>query len=245
MSETLNLYQKLAKIRAISDVAKKDKRGYNYTYTDITQILANVTAGMKRYGVSLIPAIVPDTANIAKNVIESVKYSKTGERLETVATEMLFTTEMQFIWVNDEKPDDRIVVPWYATASMADASQSMGAALTYTVRQFLTAYFQIAQTDNDVDAYRSKQREAEEAENRTVATAIVDQVLEIINAHLEAHPDDREEIASIVKRYARDKAGKASGNPKNITSPDIAARLLQDINAHCGFDHTTTVEKEE
>ena len=50
--EALNLFQKLAKIRAISDAAQKNKRGYNYTYTDITEILANVTAGMKKYGSS-------------------------------------------------------------------------------------------------------------------------------------------------------------------------------------------------
>lgn len=29
-TETLNLIQKLAKIRAISDVVAKEKRGYNY-----------------------------------------------------------------------------------------------------------------------------------------------------------------------------------------------------------------------
>ena len=54
----MNLYQKLAKIRAISDIAKKDKRGYNYTYADITQILANVTAGMKKYALSPLSTIV-------------------------------------------------------------------------------------------------------------------------------------------------------------------------------------------
>ena len=59
--ENLNLVQKLAKIRNISDVAKKSKQGYGYTYSDITEILANVTAGMKKYSVSLIPAIVPGT----------------------------------------------------------------------------------------------------------------------------------------------------------------------------------------
>lgn len=31
MAEQLNLVQKLAKIRAISDVVSKEKRGYNYT----------------------------------------------------------------------------------------------------------------------------------------------------------------------------------------------------------------------
>ena len=52
-TETLNLIQKLAKIRAISDVVAKEKRGYNYSYADITSILAKITAGMKKYGVSL------------------------------------------------------------------------------------------------------------------------------------------------------------------------------------------------
>ena len=43
-TETLNLIQKLAKIRAISDVVAKEKRGYNYSYADITSILAKITA---------------------------------------------------------------------------------------------------------------------------------------------------------------------------------------------------------
>ena len=41
-TETLNLMQKLAKIRAISDVVAKEKRGYNYSYADITSILAKI-----------------------------------------------------------------------------------------------------------------------------------------------------------------------------------------------------------
>ena len=49
--EKLNLIQKLAKIRSIADVVSKDKKGYNYTYADITSILAKITAGMKKYGV--------------------------------------------------------------------------------------------------------------------------------------------------------------------------------------------------
>lgn len=40
MAEQLNLVQKLAKIRAMSDVVSKEKRGYNYSYADITTILA-------------------------------------------------------------------------------------------------------------------------------------------------------------------------------------------------------------
>lgn len=230
----LNLIQKLAKIRAISDVAKKDKRGYNYTYTDITSILANVTAGMKKYGVSLIPSIVPGTASIEKNVIQNIKYSKSGDKLETVTTEMLFRAEMVFTWFNDDNPDEKIGVPWYATASMSDASQSLGAAMTYTMRQFLTTYFQIAQSDNDVDAYRSKQKEAEEAENKAIADSITDQIVSLVSAHLENHAEDRDKILAVIKKYAKDK-GKASPNPKLIHDPEAASKLLAELKETFGI----------
>lgn len=233
--EVLNLYQKLAKIRAISDVARKDKRGYNYTYTDLTTILAKVTAGMKKYGVSLIPSVVPSTAKIQQNVIQGVKYDKTGKRLETLTTEMLFATDMLYTWVNDENPEETIPVPWFATASMSDASQSVGAAMSYTLRQFLTSYFQIAQSDNDVDEYRSKQKEAEEAESREVANSITDKVLEIINNYLEQNPGERDSIVAIVKKYAKSKGGKASANPKDITDSEVAAKLLEEVKQKCGI----------
>ena len=229
--EALNLFQKLAKIRAISDAAQKSKRGYNYTYTDITEILANVTAGMTKYGVSLVPTMVPGTSVVEKNVVENVKYSKDGKRLETTSTEMLFRTDMIYIWVNDEDPNERIEVPWFAAASMGDAAQSIGSAMTYTLRQFLTAYFQIAQND-DVDAYRSRQKEAEESESRGIADGITDQILTMINTYLESHPDDRNAIIAIVKKYAKDR-GKASPNPKVIRDPEVAARLLSEIRDKC------------
>ena len=167
--ESLNLYQKLAKIRAISDVVSKDKKGYNYTYADIAAILANITGGMKKYGVSLIPAIVPGTASIEQNVIVNTKVDKTGKAYNQTTTEMLFNADMVFRWVNDDDPNETIEVPWFVTGSMTDPAQAMGAGLTYTQRQFLTAYFQIAQTDSDIDAYRSKQKAAEVAEEKTIA----------------------------------------------------------------------------
>lgn len=232
----MNIYQKLAKVRAISDVAQKNKRGYNYTYTDITEILACVKAGMKKYGVSLIPSIVPGTASIAQNVVRNLKYSKTGDPLETVTTEMLFSAEMLYTWVNDDNPEEQIVTPWFATASMTDPAQSFGASMSYNLRQYLTDYFQISQIDDDIDAYRSRQKEAEEAENRQIADGITDQIMTIINAHLEQHADDRDAIVAIVKKFAKDEKGKSSPNPKVIRDPAIAAKLLEAINEKCAAD---------
>ena len=97
-TETSSLIQKLAKIRVMSDVVKKDKKGFNYSYVQVTTILASITAGMKKYGVSLIPSIVPGTSSVSQNVIENVKMSKDGNAVTTKTTEMLFFGEMNFLF---------------------------------------------------------------------------------------------------------------------------------------------------
>lgn len=57
MSEVLNIYQKLAKIRKPVEVIKKNRKGYGYTYVDEEEILSKITGLMGKYGVSLIPNI--------------------------------------------------------------------------------------------------------------------------------------------------------------------------------------------
>ena len=154
MAETLNLIQKLAKIRAISDVVAKEKRGYNYSYADITTILAKITAGMKKYGVSLIPQIVPGTANVEQSVSSTTKFTKTG----------------------------------------------------------------------DVDAYRSKQKEAESSEDRAIAEEIISQFDSLVRTFLADNPGKSDEVKTFVKRYIK------SGNYLSIKEPALAADLLAKFN---------------
>lgn len=226
MSEELvmNLYQKLAKIRALSDVAQKSKKGYGYTYTDITAILANVTAGMKKYGVSLIPSIVPGTAQVSQNVVVNTKMDKTGKSYENKTTEMLFTAEMVFKWVNDDNPEEFIEVPWYITGAQSDPSQALGSGMTYTMRQFLTSYFQIAQSDSDVDEYRSKQKEAEVAESKAVAEEIIANFDTLLKTYLADHADMKDKVVKFISKFAK------NGNYFAIKEPNLAAKLLEDFN---------------
>ena len=163
----------MEKISKMSDAVAKSKRGYNYSYEDITEILANVTAGMKRYGVSLIPTIIPGTSEVSQNVARKTKVDKTGKPYENVTTEMLYSADMLFRWVNDENPSETIEVPWFVTGSQEDPSQAFGSGLTYCTRYFLTSYFQIARADSDVDAYRSKQKAASAAEDKALAEEII------------------------------------------------------------------------
>lgn len=223
MQEKLNLVQKLAKIRSMSDAVAKSKRGYNYSYEDITEILANVTAGMKRYGVSLIPTIIPGTSEVSQNVARKTKVDKTGKPYENVTTEMLYSADMLFRWVNDENPSETIEVPWFVTGSQEDPSQAFGSGLTYCTRYFLTSYFQIARADSDVDAYRSKQKAASAAEDKALAEEIINTFDTLLREFLTTNPDKVEETKKFISKYAK------NANYLTIKEPALAAKLKDDF----------------
>ena len=75
---------------------------------------------MKKYGVSLIPQIVPGTSHVEQNVVTNTKFDKTGKAYDNTTTEMLVTADMVFRWINDENPDEFIEVPWFVTGSQSD-----------------------------------------------------------------------------------------------------------------------------
>lgn len=225
MAEQLNLVQKLAKIRAISDVVSKEKRGYNYTYADITTILANITAGMKKYGVSLIPSVVPGTTEVSQNVVTNTKFDKTGKAYDSTATEMLVKAEMVFKWINDENPEEFIEVPWFVTGSQTDPSQAFGSGLTYCTRYFLCNYFQIAQSDSDVDTYRSKQKAAEESEEKAIAEEIINGFDTLVKRFLADNSDKVDEVKKFISKYAK------NANYLAIKEPMLASKLLADFKA--------------
>lgn len=221
--ENLSLIKKLAKIRNISDVAQKNKQGYGYTYTDITEILANVTAGMKRYGVSLLPSIVPGTSKIEQVTTVNTKTDKQGRTYDKKDTEMLFSADMVYKWVNDDNPEEFIEIPWAVVGAQSDPSQSLGSGLTYCSRYFLTNYFQIAQSDLDVDAYRSKQKAAEASEDKAIAEAIIDQFDTILKQFLADNQDKKDEVKKFITKYVK------NANYPAIKDPALASKLLEDF----------------
>lgn len=222
--ETMSLIQKLAYIRTMADVAAKSKRGYNYSYEDITDILAKVTAGMNKYNVSLVPSIVPGTVQVTKQTIVNTKVDKTGQSRDNTTTEMLVQADMQFQWINNDNTEDTLIVPWFVTGSQADPSQAFGSGLTYCTRYFLTNFFQIAKTTAmDVDEYRSKQKEAEKAEDVSTAKSIIEQFDSILKLYLADHKDQKDEIEKFVSRYVK------GANYLVIKDPALAAKLLSDF----------------
>ncbi len=219
-----NLIQKLAAIRTMAGAVAKNKTGFGYKYSDITEILAKITAGMNRHNVSLIPMIKPDTTSVTKETMVNTKLDKTGKPYENTATEMQVQAEMVFRWVNNDDPQDFLDVPWVLIGSQSDPSQAFGSALTYCTRYFLTSYFQIAQMETDVDQYRSKQKAAEEAESREVAAQIMEQFDVTLRTFLADHPDKSAETKEFIRRYVK------SADYTRIQEPKLASKLVQDFN---------------
>lgn len=224
MSESLNLYQKLARVRKLVDIVKKDKDGYKFKYSDINEILAKVKAGMEKYGVTLIPQVKQGTSEIITNTFITKKPDRNGSMYDVANVEYLFKAEMEFVWVNDENPEERIVVPWYVVGSQADPSQAYGSGVTYCTRYFLLSYFQISQ-DNDADKYISEKRAALASEEKEAARVITEALKAEVFAFLEKNPERRDEMKPFFSAYAKD------GNYLSIREPALAEKAKKDFEA--------------
>ena len=219
MAETLNLYQKLAKIRKPVEVMQRNKSGFGYKYVTDTELFAKISGLMDKYGVSLVPSVVPNSTKV-----EPYSYEKTkGGKTETV-NEILVHGDMKYTWVNNDDPTEQIVVDWVMVGHQSDGSQGFGSALTYSMRYFLLKYFGVATPDDDPDSWRSKQKEAAMLEEQTIAEGIINEVHNIVTNYLSSNEDKRTEVKKLVTKYVR------GGDYFKINEPVLAKKLLDDIN---------------
>lgn len=229
MAETLNLYQKLAKIRNRVEVVQKSKSGYGYKYVPDEDLLAKITGGMEKYGVSLIPQIVPDTLCVEPYTYKKTKREKqrdgTVNTYEETVNEFTVVADMEYVWVNNDNPDEKICVRWALVGQQSDASQCFGSGLTYSMRYFLLKYFGVATPEDDPDNWRSKQKAAEAAEDKAIAEQIVNMLDADIKSYLARNPDQAESIKKFATKYAK------GGNYFAITESAMANKMLNDFRA--------------
>jgi len=221
----LNIYQKLAKIRKPVEVMKRDTKAYGYNYTKEESILAKITVFMEKYGLSLIPGIVEGSTVVQPYNYKKTKTTPKGDIYEENVNEVLINADMVWTWVNNDNPEERIVVPWAMVGQQSDASQSFGSGLTYASRYFLLKYFNISTSNDDPDKFRSKQREAEASEDKLIAEQIIQDVDTHIKRYLAGSPDKRDELAKLVTKYVK------SGDYFTIKESTLAGKLMQDVKA--------------
>ena len=162
----------------------------------------------------------------------NTKFDKTGKAYDNTVTEMLVKADMVFKWVNDEDPNDTIEVPWFVTGSQTDPSQALGSGLTYCTRYFLCNYFQIAQSDSDVDTYRSKQKAAEASEEKAIAEGIIEQFDVILKQFLADNPTKTDEVKKFISKFAKNANYLAIKEPRPLhnflcENPYVLRSLLQ------------------
>lgn len=220
---SLNIYQKLARIRKRVEVMRKDSKGYGYTYTNEEAILAKITGALEKYHLSLIPGVVPGSTRVTPYTYYKTKFTQDGEKYDETANEILVSADMTWTWVNDDDPAENIVVPWTMVGQQSDASQSFGSGLTYSSRYFLLKYFNVSTTKDDPDNWRSKQRAADAEEERLVAEGIVSQIHTGILTYIADHPEKKDEVREFCKRYAKE------GKYQTIKDPAVAGKMLDDF----------------
>lgn len=219
----MNIYQKMALIGEVVDVMKKNKAGHGYMYTTEESILARIKGKMADYHISLIPEIVPGTLKVSPFLTKKTKVTESGSIYEQNVNEVLVSSDMYFHWVNNDNPEERIVVPWALVGHQADASQAFGSGLTYVTRYFLLRYFGIA-TANDPDEIRSQQQQVAEEEAQRLCADLIDHFNLTLRSYVASHPDKKDEVQKFCAAYVKD------GNYRKIKDPELAAKLIGDFN---------------
>lgn len=138
----MNIYEKLNEIHKEVGYIQKWKQGKQYQYVGSSDVLAAVRQHMNEQNLILLPAIENATAKEYE--------TKTG-------TLQIFTElTMTMTWVNTEKPEEKVELPWYAQGMDLAGEKGVGKALTYGEKYFLLKFFNIATDKDDPDAFQDK-----------------------------------------------------------------------------------------
>ncbi|AIU84296.1 hypothetical protein SAGV69_00384 [Staphylococcus aureus] len=142
MTEQLNLYQKIADVKANIAGFTKDTKGYNFSYVSGSQILHRIREKMIEHNLLL----VPNTSN--ENWTTHTFKNKKGQEV----TEFIVEMDLNYTWINADKPEEQYEVSYHAYGQQNDISQAHGTALTYAERYFLMKFFNIPTDEDDADA---------------------------------------------------------------------------------------------
>jgi hypothetical protein len=152
----VNIYQKLIEVRKTVPYLQKESKGYQYSYCGSSQVLSAVKTKMDELGLLLVPRVLSHTLH---------------PKGETDAKEHLTELEMEFTWVNSEKPEETIVCPWYGQG-LDTGEKGVGKALTYAEKYFMLKFFNIATDKDDPDSFQGggKSESAKKPRNTSQAS---------------------------------------------------------------------------
>lgn len=151
----LNLFQKIADVKANIDGFTKDAKSYNYSYVSGSQVLHRIRNKMIENNLLL----VPKTSEENYKQIDVTRFNKKAGR-EITTSEFIVEMKLTYVWINADKPEEQFEVTFYAVGQQDDVSKAHGTALTYAERYFLMKFFNIPTDEDDADAKQKQERYA-------------------------------------------------------------------------------------
>ena len=137
----MNLHEKLVEIRKEVINFSKDTEGYGYKYVSGSQAIAKIRNKMDELGILLVPT-VGDAITSTYDYVNSK-----GKE----CTDHIVSGDMSYTWINAEKPEETLTVPWKLYGTQDDISKAFGSGLTYSERYFILKFFQAPTDDADPD----------------------------------------------------------------------------------------------
>ena len=153
--QELNLFQKIADVKANIDGFTKDAKSYNYSYVSGSQVLHRIRNKMIENNLLL----VPKTSEENYKQIDVTRFNKKAGR-EITTSEFIVEMKLTYVWINADKPEEQFEVTFYAVGQQDDVSKAHGTALTYAERYLLMKFFNIPTDEDDADAKEKQERYA-------------------------------------------------------------------------------------
>lgn len=219
----LNIHQKILKIADGAGILQKSKAGYNFKYVPEEDIQAKVTGLMQKYKVMLYLHIVPGTLKIDSRYY-TVYDKKLGK--EVPANDVIVSADTVYTWVNCDNPTERVEIPWILAGCMEDVSQAFGAGSTYCNRYFLMKSAQLATSEADPDAYRSKQKEAAEYEEDKELKKEIKQLVAKGSELITTGVASSDVVAKTVAKY-----NNGDKNPSSIKSTEVCQKIYSELES--------------
>jgi hypothetical protein len=139
----MNLYQKLVRVRSQVGALPKDKHNdkFNFDYVSASSLLSAIRPMLNEFGLFL-------KVQITGHKMQE-KWQDTKERDRS---EHLTELEIEFTWINMDKPEETLVCTWYGQG-LDSGEKGVGKALTYATKYFLLTFFLVPTDADDPDAH--------------------------------------------------------------------------------------------
>lgn len=199
----LNLYQKLVRLKEYVAIEglNKDSKGYKGAYVTGNQILYKIQSKLTELNLLLVPETMLGS-------YETHNYkTKRGES----KTDFIVSGEMNYYWINADKPDEVLKCNWAYYGQQEDISQAYGSGLTYAERYFLLKFLGVATDEDDPDIrYKNNiNRASKQKEKKDPKQAVLISILELTKMkNLESN-----KVAEIIKeKYKKNSSNELTMN---------------------------------